>query len=590
MDIKKPPMMEMLKDQDKTVEYERIKEMFGDEEIEIIYKKSKDPTEFIDRDITGWGYYPELNQRTYEENGIICEQDIPVKLRDGVTIYVDVYRPSDIKQVPAIVSWGFYGKRPGDMPKTWQILGVPPKTSSKMAKFESPDPGYWCKQGYAVVNVDSRGAGNSEGKLRPWGKQDGEDGYDAIEWISKQIWCTGKVGMSGNSAVAMAQWYIAAERPPHLACIAPWEGSNDIYRQFANKGGIPMTGFNEFVFRDVRGSELVEDHMKMLEEHPTMDAYWEDKVADLSKIRIPTYITGGWSHQLHLTGAINAFRKIRSPKKWIRIHREFEWEDLYTPSSMQDLKEFFDRYLKEINNGFELVPRVRLEVQDAYDFDYQKDRTEVDFPIERTEYRKMYLDASTQGLSTEPIADKAKVSYDAKEGYATFKYQFEEDTELTGYFKLKVWAEAIDADDLDLNVTVMKADANGKILPTYVFRDWEYMGTAGSLRASMRELDKKASTDFQPQYTYKTIQKLSPGEIVPLEIEINPTSRIWHEGEQLVVFLAGWRNVGGIDTYEHELLEKGNHVIHTGHECDSYLQIPVVPPKYVAGNGKVIYR
>ncbi|MBU5362651.1 hypothetical protein KQI58_16380 [Enterococcus raffinosus] len=257
---------------------------------------------------------------------------------------------------------------------------------------------------------------------------------------------------------------------------------------------------------------------------------------------------------------------------------------------MQDLKEFFDRYLKEINNGFELVPRVRLEVQDAYDFDYQKERTEVDFPIERTEYRKMYLDASNQRLSTEQIAEESKISYDAKEGYATFNYQFKEDTELTGYFKLKVWVEADGADDLDLNVTVMKANANGEILPTYVFHDWEYMGTAGALRASMRALDEKASTDFQPQYTYKTIQKLSPGEIVPLEIEINPTSRIWHEGEQLVVFLAGWRNIGGIDTYEHELLEKGNHVIHTGNEYDSYLQIPVVPPKYVAGNGKVVYR
>lgn len=96
-----------------------------------------------------------------------------------------------------------------------------------------------------------------------------------------------------------------------------------------------------------------------------------------------------WSHQLHLTGAINAFRSIQSHQKWLRVHREFEWEDLYTPSSIKDLKEFFDRYLKDINNGWELVPKVRLEVQDAYSFDYDKNRTETDFPIERTTYKKV---------------------------------------------------------------------------------------------------------------------------------------------------------------------------------------------------------
>jgi hypothetical protein len=49
--------------------------------------------------------------------------------------------------------------------------------------------------GYAVVNADPRGAGNSEGRLVLWGKQDGEDGHDAIEWIAAQPWSNGKVGM-----------------------------------------------------------------------------------------------------------------------------------------------------------------------------------------------------------------------------------------------------------------------------------------------------------------------------------------------------------------------------------------------------------
>lgn len=581
--------MEMMKDKDDSVVYEKLTEVFGEEEVEVYYKRPADINSFVDREISGWGYYSPLNQRQYVENEILVEQDVAVPLRDGTIIYVDIYRPDNGEKVPALISWGFYGKRPGDIPKNWQVLGVPPKTISKMAKFESPDPAYWCKQGYAIINVDSRGAGNSEGKLRPWGKQDGKDGYDLVEWLAEQEWCTGKVGMSGNSAVAMCQWYVAAEKPPHLTCIAPWEGSNDIYRQFANKGGIPMTGFNEFVFRDIRG-EYVEDHMKMLEEHPTMDAYWEDKVADLSRIRIPTYMTGSWSHQLHLTGSFNAFNRIKSPKKWIRVHREFEWEDLYTPSSIKDLQMFFDRYLKEIHNGWELTPKVRFELQDAYDEDYQKDRVESEFPIARTQYEKLYLDANNGSLNEEQNTTESQVTYEAKDGYSYFDYEFKEETELTGYFKLKVWVEAKDINDLDLNVTVMKANKDGEALPTYVFHDWEYMGTAGCLRASMRELDEERSTEYQPQYKYTEIKKLSPGEIVPLEIEINPTSKIYHAGEKLRVFLAAWRNIGGIDIYEHDLIEEGSHVIHTGGNYDSYLQIPVVPPKYVAGDGVVVYR
>ena len=82
-----------------------------------------------------------LNTRTYEpEPGIICMQDVPVKMRDGIKIYVDIYKPKDIPVVPPIVSWSFYGKRPFDGQAGWQIMGVPPQTVSNMSKFESPTP------------------------------------------------------------------------------------------------------------------------------------------------------------------------------------------------------------------------------------------------------------------------------------------------------------------------------------------------------------------------------------------------------------------------------------------------------------------
>ena len=57
-----------------------------------------------------------------------------------------------------------------------------------------------------------------------------------------------------------------------------------------------------------------------------MNAYWESKIPDLQKITIPVYMTAGWNH-IHLRGAMNAFMKLGSEKKWLRAHREFEWAD-----------------------------------------------------------------------------------------------------------------------------------------------------------------------------------------------------------------------------------------------------------------------
>ena len=77
------------------------------------------------------------------------------------------------------------------------------------------------------------------------GSQDAEDCYDVIEAIAAMPWSNGKVGMAGNSALAIIQWHVASLCPPHLAAIAPWEGSGDIYReQFCRGGVFTMSNFD----------------------------------------------------------------------------------------------------------------------------------------------------------------------------------------------------------------------------------------------------------------------------------------------------------------------------------------------------------
>lgn len=570
-------------------------ETFKGVEMETIYRQGKVPVDPKDenRDAggpgmnsMGMGVCPELNPRTYEcAPGIICEQDVAVKMRDGVTIYVDIYRPKDKTNIPVIISWSFYGKRPGEGMSEWQIMGVAPGTVSKLTKFESTDPLYWCYKDYAIANVDPRGVGHSEGDVNCFGTQDARDGYDFIEWVAQQPWCNGKVGMGGNSAVAMSQWRIAAECPPHLACIAPWEGTSDIYRESIFEGGIPAISFNEFIVGSITSENKVDDMVNMARKSPLMNAYWEDKIPDFSKIRIPVYCTACWNH-FHLRGAFQGFRKIKSKKKWMRAHREFEWPDGYNRENLAELELFFERYLKDIHNCWESTPRVRLEVMDAHEFLYAKNRPERSFPIKRTEYKKLYLDAANARLSFEPVAATSSVSYDGNTGIANFDIKFEEDTEITGYMKLHMWVEADGHDDMDMFVNIQKLDTKGEWLPVDVLGE-PHPGTWGKMRVSHRSLDEDLSTDFQPIQSHLKEEKLSPGEIVPVDIEIVPISRFWHKGQSLRIQIAGrYIREGWFEPLTWDTDNHGKHIIHTGGEYESYLQMPVIPPKYQDGDIK----
>jgi len=115
---------------------------------------------------------------------IVYEKDIAVGMRDGVTIYADVFRPVGSEKVPVIIAWSPYGKSGGTAPRTTNIfnmLGMDNSMLSGLAKFEGPDPAYWCAQGYAICNPDARGIAHSEGNIHMIGSQEGRDGYDLIE-------------------------------------------------------------------------------------------------------------------------------------------------------------------------------------------------------------------------------------------------------------------------------------------------------------------------------------------------------------------------------------------------------------------------
>ncbi len=575
------PMVGQVEDPDTKKRIKR-KDTFGDVEMEVIYREVNKPRSDTD---TMFSFCPPFDPHTYiAEPGIICEQDVAVKLRDGVTMYTDIYRPQGETNVPVIICWAPFGKRPGDAPSEWQLMGVPPRTVSRMAKFEAADPGYWCRQGYAVANADPRGVGHSEGDINMFGTQDGRDGYDFIEWIAEQWWCNGKVTMFGNSGVAMVIWRIAQEQPPHLVCIAPWEGTADLYRESYFVGGVYGT-FGETVLRIIAGNGYVDDMTAMAEKYPLMNAYWEDKIVKWEKIKIPAYITACWCHQGHLRGSIEGFRKIRSTKKWLRAHREFEWPDTYNPDNLENLKRFYDRYCKDVRNGWELTPRVRIDVMDAYEYNFQTARPEKEFPLKRTQYKKLYLDVENGALSFKPLSAESKITYNAETDHiVTFDIAFDEDTEITGYMKLRLWVEVEGDDDMDIFVNIWKMDENGNPLWN-ISMDAPHWGAWGLIKASHRELDPDLSTDYNPVQAHRKEKKLKPGEIVPVDIEIWPHSRMWHKGQVFRLLVSGQMIKSEWPLpFDYPPSNKGVHIIHGGGKYVSYLQIPVIPPKYQAGD------
>lgn len=187
---------------------------------------------------------------------ILFEQNIKIPLRDGVLLHADIFRPTNAEKVPALIAWGPYGKTGASLINLDRMpgrAGVPRSSVSGYESFEGPDPVEWVPRGYAVINIDARGIGHSQGDVRVHGSAEGQDGYDAVEYVASLPWCTGSVGMVGHSWLAMAQYHVAAQRPPHLKCIAPLEGMSDLFQEVMCRGGIPDANFFNMVVAMLKG-------------------------------------------------------------------------------------------------------------------------------------------------------------------------------------------------------------------------------------------------------------------------------------------------------------------------------------------------
>src|SRR2546430_8927102 len=156
-------------------------------------------------------------------NDVKVDHHVAVPMRDGVTLYADVYRPVKDGKYPVLVSRTPY--------------------STERAPSAYEEPLFFARRGYVFVYQDVRGRHESEGKWEPF-RNDIEDGYDTVEWAAKQPWSNGKVGMEGGSNLGHGQWRAAMSNPPHLVTIFPMVASTSLYPNWVTLNGGWRLSFN----------------------------------------------------------------------------------------------------------------------------------------------------------------------------------------------------------------------------------------------------------------------------------------------------------------------------------------------------------
>ena len=554
---------------------------------------------------------------TEPDPDVLCEYDVKIPMSEGFSVTANIYRSKTAaekgEKVPVVMCAHPYDNHLTPALENTPLKGAPqqyrliPQAGgqpifSKLTSWESPDPNFWIPAGYAIVNMNLPGYANSEGPPSAFSEHQGKCYYEAIEWVAKQPWCSGKVGLNGVSFLAISQFHVAACQyyggpPPSLCCISPWEGLTDPYRDIFCFGGVQESGFPTFWWNTevkpaLNGTE--EDYAKFdgsiatdyLKNHPFYDNFWKAKAAKLEEITVPMLVCASFSdHGLHTMGSFRAFEKAKSKYKWVYTHRTGKWVSYYSPEVQKMTKDFMDCFLKDdTSSGFLDTPPVRLEVRSNLD-EIHEIRYENEWPIARTQYTKLYLAEQSQSLSLEKPKTNVEAVYSTEKGKALFNFKFTENTELSGYMKLRVWVEArpekaeeASPDDMALFIAVNKLDHDGNSVNFNgsVGIDGD-MVTRGWCKVSRRELDPIESTEWHPVQKGASEQKLKAGEIVPVDIELYPSSTFFEAGETLQLIIAADEIIPSPPYKKSADCNHGIHVIHFGEKYDSYLLVPKIP-------------
>jgi predicted acyl esterase len=459
-----------------------------------------------------------------------------------------------------------------------------------------------------------------------------DDLYQCIEWAGIQPWSNGKVGMLGISYYAGNQWRVAGMHPPHLAAIIPWEGQSDRYRDSGYHGGIlcqfqerwakhqvaniqygrgdkakknPNTGESvagPVTLSDVELAKNRVDAFEELKQHPLCDEWHRSRSPDLSLVRTPLLTCANWGGQgIHPRGNFNGYTETPADTpKWLEAHGDSHWSLFSTDYGLDLQKRFFDYFLKGLKNGWETQPKVQLNIRHPGERFVL--RHENEWPLARTRWTKFYLDPANRMLSTKPVAEAGRFEYEALGEGVTFRMPpLEHETEITGPMAAKLFVSS-STRDADLFLIVRVFDPAGKELTFMGSTDPNTPIANGWLRVSHRALDPEKSKPWRPFHPHDRVEPLSPGQVYECDVEIVTSCIVVPAGWQVALtvrgkdyeyegelsefgkkFHYGTRGTGGMthndpDDRPAEIFG-GRVTLHAGGGRESYLLLPIIPPK-----------
>jgi uncharacterized protein len=352
-------------------------------------------------------------------NDIRIENRVPIRMRDGVVLYADVYRPAEEGRHPVLVS------------------RTPYSTERFPTAYDAAV--YLSRRGYVYVFQDVRGRHESDGRWEPF-YDDEKDGYDTIEWAAKQPWSSGKVAMQGGSYLGQNQWRAAQAAPPGLVTIFPAVASTSIYHDWITLNGAWRLSFN-FGWGPVRqesrimqnpGPHTIEGlraiHYDEVQRHlplntmqqlvgrsarfyedwlanPDYNDYWKPLNVEerFERIAIPVHTFGGWFDifsQGTLRGYVGMSQKGATEKArrgsnivigaWGHGSTQKTGDIDFGAGAHVDQQalevRWYDYWLKGIENGLESEPPVKLFVMGRNQWVFENE-----YPLARTDYRPMYF-------------------------------------------------------------------------------------------------------------------------------------------------------------------------------------------------------
>jgi predicted acyl esterase len=579
-----------------------------------------------------------VKQRSEVRDGMRIDWDAPIAMDDGLVLRADVFRPIAGGRHPVILSYGPYAKglafQDGYRSAWMRMTKAYPETaqgsSNKYQNWELVDPEKWVPDGYVIVRVDSRGAGQSPGYLEVWSPREAQDLHDCIEWAGRQPWSSGKVGINGISYYAMNQWHVAPLRPSHLAALCIWEGSSDYYRELARHGGILCDFLENWSRRQVtsvqhgvgeRGpknavtgepvagdptlpeEELADNRADVGAEaarRKLIDDYYRARMPDFARIDVPLLSAANWGGQgLHPRGNFEGYLAAGCKRKWLEVHGDTHFSHFYTNYGLDLQKRFFGHFLKGENTGWDQQPPVLLNIRRPGEKFTQ--RAENEWPLARTQWTRLYLAPGDHSLRTDMPKEAAVLSYETSgEGLTFLTPPLTDETEITGPVAARLFVSS-ETSDADIFLVLRVFDPQGKEVVFIGTNDPRTPVGLGWLRASHRKRDPQRSRPYRPWHSHDEEWPLTPDEPVELEVEVWPTCIVVPAGYQIGLTVRGkdYEYDGtdaapphapypmkGVGPFTHTdprdrppSVFGGVNRLHFGERQMPYLLLPIIPPR-----------